>query len=333
MSAGAAVVDTHVHIIVPEITREHGPEPWRPRIIRDGDRQRIEIGGVEVRSVRHEFVNPEGVLAETAAAGSDRVVLCPFVGLLRYDAAPRDALESGGIQNAALARLVRAHPGRVAALGTVPLQDAALAARELEAAVRLGLAGVEIAASVRGVYLGDDRFRPFWEAASALGAVVFIHPTTRGFEIPAFARYHLSNAVGNPFETTITAADLVMSGVLETFPSLRIILAHGGGAVLALRGRLGHAYEEVDAARARLRMPPDESLRRFYYDTIVHDATLLRQLVAYAGADHVVLGSDYPFDMGVERPADQLRAAELGPDDERRILGETANELFAGTAA
>lgn len=333
MSDGAAVVDTHVHIIVPEITREHGPESWRPRIIRDGDRQRIEIGGVEVRSVRHEFVNPEGVLAETAAAGSDRVVLCPFVGLLRYDAEPRDGLESGGIQNAALARLVRAHPGRVAALGTVPLQDAALAARELEAAVRLGLAGVEIAASVRGVYLGDDRFRPFWEAAAALGAVVFIHPTTRGFEIPAFTRYHLSNAVGNPFETTITAADLVMSGVLETFPSLRIILAHGGGAVLALRGRLRHAYEEVDAARARLRMPPDESLRRFYYDTIVHDTTLLRQLVAYAGADHVVLGSDYPFDMGVERPADQLRTAELGADDERRILGETASELFAGTAA
>ncbi|MHB8731735.1 MAG: hypothetical protein ACYDAB_08090 [bacterium] len=107
MSTG--VVDTHVHIIVREITREHGPEPWRPRVIRDGDRQRIEIGGVEVRSVRHEFVNLEGVLAETAAAGSDRVVLCPFVGLLRYDAEPRDALESGGIQNAALARLVRAH--------------------------------------------------------------------------------------------------------------------------------------------------------------------------------------------------------------------------------
>jgi aminocarboxymuconate-semialdehyde decarboxylase len=328
-----AVVDTHVHIIVPEITREHGPEPWRPRVIRDGDRQRIEIGGVEVRSVRHEFVNPDGVLAETAAAGSDRVVLCPFVGLLRYDADPRDALESGGIQNAALGRLVRAHPGRLAALGTVPLQEPALAARELEAAVQLGLAGVEIAASVRGVYLGDDRFRPFWEAASALGAVVFIHPTTRGFEIPAFARYHLSNAVGNPFETTITAADLVMSGVLETFPSLRIVLAHGGGAVLALRGRLRHAYEEVDAARARLRMPPDESLRRFYYDTIVHDATLLRQLVAYAGADHVVLGSDYPFDMGVERPADQVRALELSAEDERRVLGETANELFAGSRA
>jgi aminocarboxymuconate-semialdehyde decarboxylase len=326
-----AVVDTHVHIIVPEITREHGPEPWRPRVIRDGDRQRIEIGGVEVRSVRHEFVNPDGVLAETAAAGNDRVVLCPFVGLLRYDADPRDALESGGIQNAALGRLVRAHPGRLAALGTVPLQEPALAARELEAAVQLGLAGVEIAASVRGVYLGDDRFRPFWEAASALGAVVFIHPTTRGFEIPAFARYHLSNAVGNPFETTITAADLVMSGVLETFPSLRIVLAHGGGAVLALRGRLRHAYEEVDAARARLRMPPDESLRRFYYDTIVHDATLLRQLVTYAGADHVVLGSDYPFDMGVERPADQVRALELSAEDERRVLGGTANELFTGS--
>jgi len=324
------VIDTHVHIIVPEITRGHGGgESWRPNVIRDGARQRIEVGGVEVRSVRHEFVNPDGVLAETAAAGSDRVVLCPFVGLLRYDADPRDALESGGIQNAALAALARAHPDRVAALGTVPLQGPVLAARELETVVRAGLAGVEIAASVRGVYLGDDRFRPFWEAAAALRAVVFIHPTTRGFDIPAFARYHLGNAVGNPFETTITAADLVMSGVLESHPDLRIVLAHGGGAVLALRGRLRHAYEQVEAARARLRTSPDESFRRFYYDTIVHDGTLLRQLIAYAGADHVVLGSDYPFDMGVERPADQVRALELSAEDERRVLGGAADRLFA----
>jgi aminocarboxymuconate-semialdehyde decarboxylase len=333
MSAGPheidAVVDTHVHIIVPEITRGDGhDEPWRPKVAPGGGRQRIEIGGVEVRSVRHEFVNPAGLLAETVAAGSDRVVLCPFVGLLRYDADPRDALDSGSIQNAALAALVRAHPGRVAALGTVPLQDPALAARELETVLRSGLVGVEIAASVRGVYLGDDRFRPFWEAAEAIRAVVFIHPTTRGFEIPAFSRYHLANAVGNPFETTITAADLVMSGVLESHPDLRIVLAHGGGAVLALRGRLRHAYEQVGAARARLAVPPDASFGRFYYDTIVHDATLLRQLVAYAGGDHVVLGSDYPFDMGVDRPADQVRALELSADTERRVLGGTAQHLF-----
>ena len=328
----APVVDAHVHIIVPQITRDRGPEPWRPTVARDGDRQRIEIGGVEVRSVRHEFVNPEGLLAETAAAGSDRVVLCPFVGLLRYDADPHDALESGGIQNAALASLVRAHSGRVAALGTVPLQDPELAARELEAVANLGLAGVEIAASVRGAYLGDDRFRPFWEAAAALGSVVFIHPTTRGFDNPAFSRHHLGNAACNPLETTTTAADLVMGVLLESFPSLRIVLAHGGGAVLALRGRLRHAYEEGPAARARLEMPPDESLRRFYYDTIVHDVTLLRQLVEYAGADHVVMGSDYPFDMGVERPADQVRAAHISPDDERRVLGGTADQLLSGGA-
>jgi predicted TIM-barrel fold metal-dependent hydrolase len=299
-------------------------------VVRDGGRQRIEIGGVEVRSVRHEFVDPDGLLAEIAAAGSGRVVLCPFVGLLRYEADPRDALESGGIQNAALAALVRAHAGRVAALGTVPLQDPSLAAQELAAAMRSGLAGVEIAASVRGVYLGDDRFRPFWEAAEALGAAVFIHPTTRGFDIPAFARYHLSNAVGNPFETTITAADIVMSGVLEAHANLRIVLAHGGGAILALRGRLRHAYEHVDAARARLRSSPEEWFPRFYFDTIVHDGTLLRELIAYAGADHIVLGSDYPFDMGVERPADQVRALELPTEAEGQILSGTAERLFAG---
>jgi aminocarboxymuconate-semialdehyde decarboxylase len=333
-SGPASAVDTHVHIIVPDITREHGRgEAWRPKVTFDGGRQRIEIGGVDVRSVRHEFVDPNGLLAETEAAGSGRVVLCPFVGLLRYDAEPSDALESGGIQNAALAGLVRRHAGRVAALGTVPLQEPPLAARALETAMRSGLAGVEVAASVRGVYLGDDRFRPFWEAAEALGAVVFIHPTTRGFDIPAFGRYHLANAVGNPFETTIAAADLVMSGVLDAHPQLRIILAHGGGAILALRGRLRHAYERVTAARSRLRTSPEESFRRLYFDTIVHDGTLLRQLVGYAGADHVVLGSDYPFDMGVERPADQIRALELPPPDEQNVLSGTAERLFSALRA
>ncbi len=324
------IVDTHAHIIVPEITRDAAPtDTWRPRVFLDGQRQVVEIGGTQLRSVPRDIVHVDVILSEMAAAGADRVLLCPFVGLLRYDADPADALESGRIQNDALATLVRTHPGRICALGTVPLQDPGRAARELEALMGRGdLRGVEVAASVRGVYLGDNRFRPFWEAAEATGALVLIHPTTKDFDLPVLREYFMTNTVGNPLETTMAAAHMIMAGVMEAHPRLRVLLSHGGGSILSLRGRLRHAHTYHPQARARLRESPEASLRRFYFDTITHDTGLLRALVEYAGPDHVVMGSDYPFDMGVERPVDAVRALELPPEHERSILGGTAARLL-----
>lgn len=324
------IIDAHAHIIVPEITRDAAPrQTWRPRVTWEGERQVIESEGAALRSAPREFVRIDRVLDEMTAAGVDRVVLTPFVPLLRYDAEPSDALESGRIQNDALARLVRAHPNRISALGTVPLQDPALAAGELESLMAAGdLRGVEVTTSVRRVYLGDDRFRPFWEAAEATGAVVFIHPTTRDFDLPVLKEYFMQNTVGNPLETTIVAAHLIMAGVMEAHPRLKVLLAHAGGGILSLRGRLRHAHTYHPQARARLRESPEASLRRFYFDTITHDAGLLRTVVGYAGPDHVVLGSDYPFDMGVERPVEAVRALELRADDERKILGGNMTRLL-----
>ena len=180
-------------------------------------------------------------------------MLCPWVPLLWYDADPAEALRRARIQNEALSGLVRAHPERIAALGTVPLQNPALAVRELERLMGEGtLSGIELAASVRGTYLGDERFELFWDAVERTGALVFIHPTTRGFDAEAFREYYLWNTVGNPLETTVTAAHMVMAGVMERHPRLRVLLAHGGGAILALRGRLRHAHGFQPQARSRL---------------------------------------------------------------------------------
>ena len=121
-----------------------------------------------------------------------------------------------------------------------------------------------------------------------------------------------------------------MSGVMEAHPRLRVLLAHGGGATLSLRGRLRHAHGFQPQAKARLREPPEDSLRRFYYDTVTHDPTVLRDLVDFAGADHVLLGSDYPFDMGVERPAEIVRALGLPVADEEKILGSNFIRLQQG---
>jgi aminocarboxymuconate-semialdehyde decarboxylase len=328
----AVAIDVHAHVIVPEVTREAAPgEAWRPRVHHDeAGAQVVEMGGKEIRSAIAEFTDIDGILAAQAEAGVDRVVLSPWVPLLYYDAEPGEGLERARIQNDALASLVRAHPERVAALGALPLQDPELAASELRALMAGGpLSGVEVAASVRGAFLGDDRFEPFWQAAEETGALVFVHPTTRGFASPAFQDHYLWNTVANPLETASTAAHMVVAGVMERHPGLRVLLAHGGGALLAVRGRLRHAHGFQPQARARLLESPDESIKRFYFDTLTHDATLLRALIDFAGADRVLLGSDYPFDMGDSRQADAVRALGLRSDAEDAILDGNAERILS----
>ena len=314
--------DVHAHVIV-------GDEPWRPRVYRDeAGAQVVEMDGKQIRSAVAEFVDIDGILAAQDEAGVERVLLSPWVPLLDYDAEPDEGLARARSQNDALADLARQHPDRIAALGAVPLQDPELAAVELEGLMGQ-LRGVEVAASVRGVFLGDDRFEPFWEAAEAASALVFVHPTTRGFDSPAFQDYYLWNTVGNPLETAVTAAHMVMAGVMERHPELRILLAHGGGALPALRGRLRYAHRFQPQARSRLRESPDESIRRFYFDSLTHDDALLRALIDYVGADHVLLGSDYPFDMGDARQVKNVRALGLAPEVEHAILAGNAERILA----
>jgi len=324
------VIDVHAHIIVPEITRQAGAiEDWRPNVYYEGEQQIVEAFGRQIRSAIYDFVHLDRILQAQEEAGVDQVLLSPWVNLLRYTADPKDGLHTSRIQNQALARIAQTHPERVGGLGTVPMQDPEMAATELRSLMQEpGLFGVEIAASVNGIYLGDERFRCIWEAAEETGALVFIHPTTRGFDAPVFNEYYLWNSVGNPLETTITAAHMVMSGVMEDHPGLKVLLAHGGGALLALRGRLKHAHSFQPQARLRLKESPVESLKRFYYDSLTHDPRLLRELVEFAGEEHVLVGSDYPFDMGARRPAEIVRSLGLSSTEEEKILSGNALKLM-----
>ena len=324
------IVDVHAHIIVPEITRDSGPpDAWRPAVRRDRGAQVVEFGGRSIRSAVGEFVHVERMLQEATAQGVDRLVLSPWVNLLPYDLDPPAALRACRVQNDALAARCAAFPDRISALGAVPLQDPEPAAAELERLMgERVLGGVEVAASVGGASIGDDRFLPFWETAEATAAVVLVHPTTRGFDLPVLQQHYLWNSVGNPLETAVAGAHLVMAGVLERLPGLRVVLAHGGGALLSLRGRLRKAHSFQPQARSRLTGTPDASLRRLYYDTVTHDTGLLRALVEYAGADHVLLGSDRPFDMGTPDPVGEVQALGLDAEAERAVLGANAAALL-----
>ena len=321
------IIDSHCHVIVGEMTAGQVPEQWRPAVSRAGGQYRLRFRGREINSVTSEFTDIAAMLGQAATTGVDHLLLSPWINLVPVDAGPADARLVCQVQNDALAAAA-AFPGRVTALGAVPLQDPAEAARMLPGLMATpGLCGVEVPGSVGGRYLGDDVFAPFWAAAEAAGALVFIHPASQGLGMPALAGYYLWNSVGNPLETAVTAADIVVSGVLERHPGLRVLLAHGGGALPVVRGRLRRAFAVRPEARAGTRAGPDESLRRFYYDTVTHDQDLLAGLVGYAGAGQVLLGSDRPFDMGTDRPVDEVRALGLGAGEDL-VLGGNAARLL-----
>lgn len=326
------IIDTHCHVIVEEMTGPGVPADWRPAVSREGGRYQLGFRGRQISSVVGEFTDIAVMLAEAAATGVDHLLLSPWINLVPVGAGPEEARLICQVQNEALAKAAAAHPGRISAVGAVALQDPALAARQLAELVTVpGLCGVEIPCSVGGRFLGDEFFLPFWEAAAGTGALVFIHPATGGLGVPALADYYLWNSVGNPLETAVTAAHLAMAGVLERFPQLQVLLAHGGGALPIVRGRLRRAFAMRPEPHTRCQAGPDESLRRFYYDTVTHDPDLLAGLIGYAGAGQVVLGSDRPFDMGTEHPVDEVRALQLA--EEELILSGNAARLLGVAGA
>ena len=332
MTTGAralGVVDAHVHIVVADVvTGEHAVPASVAELRTVAARRRIFTRGRELSSVVHEFVDPEVIAAEAEASGVDHLVLSPWVQLLPLGLGRGDAVARCEVQNEALAGIVASDPARFSALAAVPLEHPVDAAAMLRAACAAGLVGAEVPANAAN-YLGDDSLDPFWAAAEDLRAIVFVHPATRGITLPALDEHYLWNTVGNPAETAIAAAHLALAGVLERHPELRVLLAHGGGALPSLRGRLAHGQRAVPAARGRLAEPLDSSLARFYVDTVTHDRELLARVVADFGATRVLLGSDRPFDMGDPDPVGTVRGLGLGPDVERALLGGNASRLIA----
>jgi aminocarboxymuconate-semialdehyde decarboxylase len=322
------IIDTHAHIIVPEILRDAKPdEEWRPRVVWENGEQFVEYGPKRIGSATREFVSPEKILDEIKRSGADAVLLCPWVSLVRYEATPTESLDACQVQNDALSSLVKKYRGQVSALGMVPLQDVEMSIKELERMMKAGLKGVEIGTHVNGVYPGDERFRPFWEACESLGAFVFIHPVEGGGRAE-LRDYYMWNVIGNPMETTVAAGHLILSGVMDAYPRLKILLAHGGGALPYLHGRLDRGFQQRPEINKVISKPPTEYLKQFYFDTITHDAGVLKSLVDLVGADHVLLGSDYPFDMGNETPVELVCSAGLGDEAEKLILGENAANIF-----
>ena len=324
-------IDVHAHILSEDTIRLLQREA--PKVgpkLSDIDDQfgTLEVAGNVYRHFPRGGWDLERRLEDMAAAKVDVQVLsvCPQTFVYAQPAAVAAAFAR--IQNEQLAQLAKSRPDRFLAIATLPMQAPMQAADELRHAVRvLGLRGAQIGSNIAGKNLDDPELEPVWAAAAELGAFILLHPiNVAGAD--RLRSYYLTNLIGNPLDTTIAAASLVFGGVLERHPTLKICLAHGGGFVPYQAGRFVHGWHVRAEPKSKLAKPPTESLKRFYFDTIVHSKEALAFLVGNAGAERVLLGSDYPFDMGMPEGVSQVRSLSVAAADQSAILGARAQALL-----
>ena len=324
-------IDVHAHVLTEETIRLLQSEAPKvaPKLSEiDDEFGTLDVAGNVYRKFPRGGWDLERRLRDMAASEVDVQVLsvCPQTFL--YAQPPNLAAAFARIQNEQLAKLVKAQPDRFLAIATLPLQAPQLAAEELRHAMRtLGLRGAQIGSNIAGKNLDDPELEPVWATAAELGAFILLHPINVA-GVDRLSSYYLNNLIGNPLDTTIAAACLVFGGVLERHPSLKICLAHGGGFVPYQAGRFLHGWHVRKEPKSKLPKPPTESLGRFYFDTIVHSKDVLEFLVGNAGVNRVLLGSDYPFDMGMPDGVLQVRGLSIPASDQASILGGRAKALL-----
>jgi len=248
-----------------------------------------------------------------------------------YYTVPLDiAVKATRVVNEGIAEYVARKPDRFVGLGSVPMTDGNEAAAELERSMRtLGLKGAQVLTNVAGRELSDARFAPFWEKAEQLGALIVIHPN--GFtEGQRLTRYYFNNVIGNPFETTLALHYLIFDGVLERHPDLKLLAVHGGGYLGAYSGRIDHAWGARPDCRAGLPHPPTHYLKKVFVDSVVFTPQQLAGLVEAFGADHVLMGTDYPFDMAESDPIGHVASVKTFDSTTiEAIAGGNARKLLA----
>lgn len=324
------VIDLHAHYF---------PRPYLEAIEKEGGAfgatfQRggagadptIVLRGRPYGPVTHHFHDLGARLAEMDKARVD-VQALSLSPPMTYWADAALGARLARIFNDELANASSEHPDRLVGLATLPLQDVPASVAELERAVgELGLRGVAIGSNVNGKDLDHPDLEPFFARAEALRAVVFIHPIDV-LGADRLRAYYLANGLGNPFDTAVAAARMAMGGLLDRHPRLQVVLAHAGGALPYLVGRLDRVSGVRAEARGKARRRPSAYLRRFHYDTIAHSGEALRLLVNLVGSDRVVIGTDYRYDMGCMDPVRTLNAIkELPRADKKTILGGASAE-------
>ena len=324
-------VDIHCHVLTEAADALVKPyfKPESEPLFRFSNAATREVNRLQALGTHDKITSVSTRLKVMDKAGIDVQAISPAPFQYYYWAEPELGRASARLINDNIAAIVASHPERFAGLATVPLQAPELATAELERAVkRLGLNGVEICTNVAGAELSEPQFRPFFAKAEELGIVVFLHPS--GFsEGRRLADHYFANVIGNPLESTIAVSHLIFGGVLDAYPRLKLVVAHGGGFLPAYSGRMDHAHAARADCRRVIKKRPTSYLRRLYFDTIVFTAHQLDYLVRQYGSDHLLLGTDYPYDMGMEDPVGFIEGTPgLGRKEKAAIMGGNAARLL-----
>jgi aminocarboxymuconate-semialdehyde decarboxylase len=325
-------VDIHCHLATPD-TREAAAPHFRPEY----EPYDYFMGEDSRAQNRHMFpsiaallTDPGARLERMDAMGIDLQGLATFVSEYFYWTPVTLGRDLARRQNDHLAQVVADHPDRFVGLGaTVPLQEVEAAIAEAERARDLGFKGLQIGGTVDGHNLDEPRFRPFWQAVTALDLAVIVHPS--GYpEGHRLGDYFLTNCIGNPLETMVAATRMIFSGLFEELPDLRLVLLHGGGYLPFYSSRADHTWEVRPETRRHIPdHPPSHYMRRLYYDTMVFQPLYLRHLIEIVGPDRVMVGTDFPFDMGETDPLGLVAGTEgLTPGDRAAITGGNAAAVF-----
>jgi len=333
----ASIVDMHAHYMSPQLLHEaeHNGAHYGVRLERNaaGDACVGFNGGPLSRPFFHNLRDLAHRIPGMDAAGIGLQVVSTWTDVAGDDLPPLQGARWARLQNETLAEDIKAFPGRFAAMGTLPMQDVGLAIAELDHVVdHLGMRSVEIGTSINGRDLDHADFRPLWQRLHARNVLVFLHPPLKPVGLDRTGDYFLNNLISYPTDTTIAAARLMFSGILDKLPGLKICLAHSGGFLPFQIGRFDLGFARHPACSKALTHPPSELLNSFIYDSLTHDSRVLSFLVDMVGSDSVVYGTDYPFEMmeavGPGRVETLPHLSRAARDD---ILGNNVRALLGDT--
>jgi aminocarboxymuconate-semialdehyde decarboxylase len=327
-------IDVHAHYVPHRLieTLEEHARDYGVSLIKTPPQCALHFDyGLKIRPFFPKLIEPvEQRRAGMAAQGVTTQVLSVWPDIFAYGLPSAVGARWHRLLNECLSELCNTHPGEFALFASVPLPDAAAAAREAEYAMKqLGAAGVIVAANVEDVNLGELKLDEFWDTVVKLDAPVFIHPV-QAMPSPRVAKFALVQIAQYTFDTTLCVGSLIFSGVLDRFPALRIILSHGGGAFPFLLGRFDCMHARMDRAGQGdvAAATPSAYAQRFHYDTILHNPMQLRWLAELVSTDRIVLGSDYSFPPADLDPIGTVRKAGFGQADVAKILDDNALNLM-----
>ena len=318
------VVDLHCHYLNPEVNAktahlnpaEHDPTTvFANALTRETNVKQMKTRAPKLTGVTERLVDMDRM-------GVDIQAVCPAPYHFFYFTEPDYGAQLAREVNEGIAKIVADTPDRFVGLGSVPLQDSQLAIRELDYCVKhLGMRGVEICTNVNGKNLTDPSLKldKFFARCEELGVVIFMHPL--GYtQADRLTNHYFNNVIGNPLESTVAVAHLIFDGVMARYPKLKIVVAHGGGFIAHYWARMDHAWRARADCRTVIKRKPSSYLEKFYFDSITFDPEMLKRLIDRFGADHVVLGTDYPYDMGEEDPLGLIAQVKRLPRASRDLI-------------